>query len=392
MDLIQPFFYAGNEPKPKRLNQMNQNTTTLVPKRLLSLDFMRGLIMVLLALESTELYAYLMHLCNKGSFAATIMSQFFHNDWRGLHFWDLIQPAFMFMAGIAMTYSLTRQQEQGMSWNDRFLKILKRSALLLLWGILKRIHSPDWLALNALDLTDILTQLAFTTIIAFLLFDFKIKYQVLAAIGILILTEFLYRFWYIPGFVEGYTDGKNIGSYIDYLLFQQKGNHYVFINWLPTAVHTLAGVIVGKLFMQSRNPLSWLLATGLVLVLTGYALDYFELTLMIKPIATSSFILASLGFCCWMVALCYYWIDLRKHQKGLLFFQVFGMNSIFIYLFFEIVGRNWFNGYMVMLLSPMEALAGLSQQWFLVIAALATFAVEWGICYFLYKKKIFFKL
>lgn len=369
------------------------NQTTVVPSgRLLSLDFMRGLIMVLLALESTELYVYLHELCNRGSFSAAVMSQFFHNDWRGLHFWDLIQPAFMFMAGIAMTYSLTRQKEQGISWNDRFLKILKRSSLLLFWGIIKRVHTPDWLSLNALDLTDILTQLAFTTIIAFLLFDFKIKYQVLAAIGILLLTEFLYRFWSIPGFVAGFTDGRNIGSYLDYLWFQQKGNHYVFINWLPTAVHTLAGVIVGKLFMQFKQPLAWLVPTGIILLLSGYALDFFEVTLIIKPIATSSFVLASLGFCCMMVALCFWWIDLRKHQKGLLFFQVIGMNSIFIYLFFEIVGRNWFNGYVIMLLSPMEILLGLSHHWFLVAAALATFAAEWGICYFLYRKKIFFKL
>lgn len=371
---------------------MNHTNTLPPAKRLLSLDFMRGLIMVLLALESTELYAYLQHLCNKDTFAASLMNQFFHNNWRGLHFWDLIQPAFMFMAGIAMTYSLTRQKEQGVSWNDRFLKILKRSALLLFWGILKRISSPDWLALNALDLTDILTQLAFTTIIAFLLFDFKIKYQVLTAIGILLLTEFLYRFWYIPGYVEGYTDGHNIGSYIDFLLFQQKGNHYVFINWLPTAVHTLAGVIVGKLFMQNKQPLSWLLPAGLILVLTGYALDVFEVTFIIKPIATSAFVLASLGFCCWMVALCYWWIDLRKHQKGLLFFQVFGMNSIFIYLFFDIVGRYWFNGYVIMLLTPIQPLLGIPHNWFLVVAALATFSVEWGICYFLYRNKIFFKL
>lgn len=371
---------------------MNPSTTTLPSKRLLSLDFMRGLIMVLLALESTELYAYLQQLSNKDSLAAVVMNQFFHNNWRGMHFWDLIQPAFMFMAGIAMTYSLCRQKEQGLSWNDRFLKILKRSALLLCWGILKRIHSPDWLALNALDLTDILTQLAFTSIIAFLLYDFKIKYQVFAAIGILLLTEFLYRFWYIPGFVEGFTDGKNIGSYIDYLLFQQKGNHYVFINWLPTAVHTLAGVIVGKLFMQHRQPINHLLSAGLVLILTGYALDYLEVTFIIKPIATSSFVMASLGFCCWTVALCYYWIDLCKHQKGLMFFQVFGMNSIFIYLFFDIVGRNWFNEYMTMLLGPLERIFYLSHNWFLVIAALATFAVEWGICYFLFRKKIFFKL
>ena len=33
------------------------------------------------------------------------------------------------------------------------------------------------------------------------------------------------------------------------------------------------------------------------------------------------------------------------HKKYLKFFLIVGMNSLFIYLFFEIVGSRWFNGY-----------------------------------------------
>ena len=68
------------------------------------------------------------------------------------------------------------------------------------------------------------------------------------------------------------------------------------------------------------------------------------------------------------------------------------MNSIFIYLFFEIVGDRWFTGYISAiadgLTQPLNPPVLLQN----VIAALLVFALEWGICWFLYKKKIFFRV
>jgi len=361
--------------------------------RLLSLDFMRGLIMFLLALESVELYTHTRKvISDHDSVGFKIISQFFHNRWQGLHFWDLIQPAFMFMAGVAMAYSLTKQIEKGISWKERFVKILKRSGWLLFWGLFKRISSPEWFALHALDVTDILTQLAFTTIIAFLLFNLKIRYQFVSCIVILLLTEILYRFCNVPGFNKGYTDGQNFGNWIDWILLGQKSSGYVFINWLPTAVHTVAGVMVGKIFLRNSNPVKALLAAGFGLLVIGYGLGAAHITPIIKPIATSSFVLASLGYCLLIVAVFYWWIDVRMHRKGLLFFQVLGMNSIFIYLFFNIVGQLWLNDYTLMIVSPVFQLFNLSHPAILILASLCTFMVEWFICYFLYKKKIFFKL
>src|SRR5215467_15079120 len=94
-------------------------------QRLLSLDFMRGFIMVLLALESTGLYEHLFE-ASKGTPMNNFFLQFFHHPWNGLRFWDLIQPGFMYMAGAAMAYSLNKQWQSGVSWDQSFRKILKR--------------------------------------------------------------------------------------------------------------------------------------------------------------------------------------------------------------------------------------------------------------------------
>ncbi|HTN39316.1 MAG TPA: DUF5009 domain-containing protein [Arachidicoccus sp.] len=371
---------------------MHLKSTEKKSERLLSLDFMRGLIMVLLALESTELYEHLRQAIPGGSWGNGLIRQFFHNQWEGLHFWDLVQPAFMFMAGVAMAYSLTKQARNGHTWNQRFIKILKRCVLLLLWGLFKRIYQPNWFALNVLDVTDILTQLAFTTLIAFALFQLSIRMQILGCLIILLLTECLYRFWSVSGFDLGYVDGHNFGNYMDWLLLGQKSKGYVFINWLPTAVHTIVGTIVGKQFMQSSRPLQWIISFGIGLLIVGYGLDIAHITPIIKPIASSSFVIASLGYCLIILAAIYWWVDIKKHQRGLLFFLIIGMNSIFIYLLCDIVGRNWLNDYVAMIVHPVQALLGLTKNGLFILAALITFALEWGVCYFLYLKKIFFKL
>ena len=65
--------------------------------RLLSLDVMRGCIMIFLAGESCMVYESLHHAELPTPFAQ-IIQQFFHHPWNGLRFWDLIQPSFMTMA------------------------------------------------------------------------------------------------------------------------------------------------------------------------------------------------------------------------------------------------------------------------------------------------------
>src|ERR1700740_1732228 len=94
--------------------------------RLLSLDFMRGFIMVLLAAESSGLYQHLFSATEGSPVLNNFFLQFFHHPWNGLRFWDLIQPSFMFMAGVAMAFSLNKQEQSGMSWNQSFRKTLKK--------------------------------------------------------------------------------------------------------------------------------------------------------------------------------------------------------------------------------------------------------------------------
>ena len=86
---------------------MTHLTDSFAGKRLLSLDVMRGLIMILLCAEEAQVYSSLEALSSEGTWFHGLVQQFFHHPWNGLRFWDLVQPAFMTMAGSALTSSAT---------------------------------------------------------------------------------------------------------------------------------------------------------------------------------------------------------------------------------------------------------------------------------------------
>jgi predicted acyltransferase len=92
--------------------------------------------------------------------------------------------------------------------------------------------------------------------------------------------------------------------------------------------------------LSGKNKIQPLLIWGLACLVLGFGLDLAGVTPIIKRIATSSFTLASLGWCLWMLAAAYWWVDIKGHRNNLTFFTVVGMNSIFIYIFFEIVGST----------------------------------------------------
>lgn len=368
------------------------DTQTSLSNRLVSLDFMRGLIMIFLALESAGLYRCLTKYST--GFGHTIMLQFDHHPWHGLHFWDLIQPGFMFIAGTSMAFSLSRQRQQGLTWGYSFKKTLKRSFWLFFWGVLIYAVKPKGLSF---ELWDVLTQLSFTTLVAFLIFRWPIPYQLAFCVLLLVFTEVLYRCTHIPGFDQPFVDQHNFGNYVDKLLMHKinkKG--WVAINCIPTAVHTILGALAGKLLMDGRravrNKITIMLTVAAICFVVGYFLDMANITPIIKRISTTSFVLVSAGWCLVGMAASYWMIDGRKRYKYLEFFTVVGFNSLAIYLFFETVGHQWFNHFVGAITNGLMNMAHVPLMIQLFITAVIIFLLEWQMCYFLYKKKIVFKL
>lgn len=366
--------------------------SSTLPKRLQSLDVMRGLIMILLAAESAHLYVALTEQFATG-IPNKIMDQFFHHPWHGLRFWDLVQPAFMTMAGAALYISWFYKSKKGVSWETNFRHIAIRCFKLFICGTaLHCIYAGKMVW----ELWNVLTQLAFTTLIAYLIIRKSGSFQIIFSIALLVLTECLYRLVLMPGFDQPFTQSKNFGSWFDMLVMGKiNSDGWVAINIIPTAAHTIWGVVAGKLLVSAASPgkrVKTLLIAGLAGLVAGYAIDLFGITPIIKRISTSSFVLVSGGWVLLMMALLYYIIDLRRWNRFAWIFEVIGTNAIFIYLFFETVGVQWVNGAVAIFTNGFTGLFGTPAGLQAIFAAILALFLEWCLCYWLYKRKIFFKL
>lgn len=363
-----------------------------VTNRLLSLDVMRGLIMILLAGESAMVY----HSFNELQLPAVpkaLVGQFFHHPWHGLYFWDLVQPAFMTMAGSALYLSFYAKTKKGISWEENWKSVLTRSFRLFLFGV--ALHCV-YTGKLVWELWNVLTQLSVTLLIAYLIIRKSYVFQLVFSIALLILTELLYRSILMPGFQQPFVEHHNFGAWMDTVLMGKiNSDGWVTINFIPTAVHTIWGVLIGKLFLSGKpdtTKIIWLFLTGTICLVIGYALDWGGITPIIKRISTSSFVLASGSWVILIMAFLYWLTDVKKINRYAWIFVVVGMNAIFIYLFFETVGIQWLNGTVAIFVKGGLEGIGVGEKVSAVWSALVTLFIHWAICYWLFRKKIFFKV
>ncbi|WP_149304373.1 acyltransferase family protein [Pareuzebyella sediminis] len=361
-----------------------------VSKRLFSLDVFRGLTMFLLVAEAAGFHHNFSELA-EGTLFSGLAHQLHHHPWNGLRFWDLIQPFFMFIVGVAMPFSLRKRLSRG-SRSEVTKHILRRCFLLFWFGVLLHCvysHALVW------ELWNVLVQLAFTILIAYAIMNLSNNTQIGISVGLLVLTEILYRA-YNPE--APYAQGHDsFGSYIDMLVMGKINDDYwVFVNFIPTAAHTIWGVVCGRMLLSqtpASEKLKSFLIWGTVILVLGFAMDLLHITPIVKRIATSSFTLASGGIAILVLALFYWTIDVKNnHKNWLKVFSVVGTNSIFIYLFAETVGAQWFRGFGKIWTEGLLAPLGISEQVIMVINALFVLFIFWYITYFLDKHKIYFKV
>lgn len=362
------------------------------PNRLVSLDVMRGLIMILLAGESCLLYESLKKL-HTGGVADTLTGQFFHHPWHGLHFWDLVQPAFMTMAGAAMYISYHSKTQKGITWSQNFKHIAIRSLKLFLLGTgLHCIYAGKMV----FELWNVLTQLSFTTIIAYLIINRSFWFQIGFSALLLVVTEVLYRTVLMPGYDQPFVEFHNFGAWFDMVIMGKiDTDGWVAINIIPTACHTIWGVLAGKLLISYRpanKKILYLVIAGITGLILGFGLDLANITPIIKRISTSSFSLASAGWVLLMMAFLYWLVDIKQFNKYAWICTVVGMNAIFIYLFFETVGSQWFDGATGIFVKGFFNLLNVHGNIVAVFSALFTLFLEWLLCYWLSKHKIFIKI
>ena len=367
-----------------------EKTNTPLSSRVISVDFFRGFTMFLLIGESTRLYGQLLKF--DSGFIQFLGTQLEHHEWHGLHFWDLIQPFFMFIVGVAIPFAVANRIKKGENNNVIMLHAIKRSFLLLFFG-----WSLNFIAAGTLvfRFQNVLAQLSFTYLVAFLIRNKSYTFQLLFTLVILLLTDLAYRYFPVEGYNHPWVAFQNLGHWVNNKIEGVENVHiWATLNAIPTTAHTVWGVLCGKLLMSDKSEtkkIKILLIAGILALIVGYSLDILNITPIIKKIATSSFVFVSGGWSVLVLCFSYWLIDVKKSfSKGSKFFVIVGINSIFIYLFYNVGGA----GLISRIITPFSKLlfSWGGELTVGIITSLGVWAALWYVCYWLYKNKMFIKI
>jgi predicted acyltransferase len=372
------------------MNTNSQSVSSLVSGRITSVDFFRGFTMFLLAGEATRLYEHFLEM--DSGIMQFFGTQLSHHEWNGLYFWDLIQPFFMFIVGVAIPFAVSNRMKKGDSDKKILYHALRRSFLLLFLGWALYFVSAGRLVFR---FQNVLAQLSVTYLVAFLIMNKSFKFQLIFTLILLLFIDLAYRFFPVDGFNHPWVNFENLGAWFNNKIEGvNKASEWATLNFVSTTAHTVWGVLCGKLLMSDKSPakkINILIVAGISALIIGYSLDLLNITPIIKKIATSSFVFASGGWTILTLCFCYWLIDVKKlFIRGSKMFIIVGMNSIFIYLFFSVGGA----GLIGKIINPFSKLlfSWGGDMTIKVITSLGVWAALWYMCYWLYKNKLFIKI
>jgi predicted acyltransferase len=354
---------------------------TSIPQRYLALDAYRGFIMLILVSGGFGLAA----LAQRRPAFTGIANQFEHMPWEWIAFWDLIQPAFMFMVGVAMPFALARRRELGASDRQLFWHVVVRSfRLILMSQILISIGDGRL----SFQLINVLAQVGITYFLCYLIMQLGFRWQ--AVIAVLILAGYWVLFVAFPG-TEGPFLSKttNVGAVIDTFVFGHPNpDDWTTINFLTSTVTTLFGAWTGQLLQGRRSHIEKMriiVISAVVCLALGLIIHPWNP--IIKRICTTSFTLYSTGWILLMLAAFYWLVEVKGYRKWTFPLVVIGANSIFIYSV-HMVLQGWLNRAVGVFTLKFEWLGDFAP----VAQSCAVLLVVWYLCYWLYQRKIFLKL
>ena len=391
------------------------NATPTAP-RLASLDALRGLAMLFMATGGLG-FAAIAAEHPDSAFWSFLKSHTTHAAWLGGGAWDLIQPAFMLMVGVAIPYSLASRRRAGESYGRSLLHAVGRAALLIALAIFLTTGDrprPEFAFHN------VLAQIGLGYVFVFLLADRGWRWQVGAIIVLAVATWGAFvlhplpgpgtnfrdfgvtgeklRQCVLPGFLGHWNMGTNVAAHFDRWFlnlfptakpFVFNGGGYQTLNFVPAIITMTLGLMAGEVLRSERTPRGktlWLVGAGATCLALGWLAGE-TICPIVKRLWTPSWALASGGVVLWLLAAFHHVMDVRGHRSWAFPLIVVGMNSIAIYVAHSLfagplagIGRTY--------LGQATFTGGFGPLW----SSLFVTGMLWLFCYWLYRRQIFLKL
>lgn len=367
--------------------------------RLESLDALRGFDMLWI-IGGEAVVKNLAKAGNSG-FLDALSRQLEHVPWDGFHFYDLIMPLFLFMAGMSIPFSTGIRLEKGELKNKIYLHALKRWVILLILGM---IYEGNLLALDIHNIYfgSVLGAIGIGYFFSVLIYSmFNFRSQILITASILAAYWIILTFIPVPGQKAGVLLPQlNIARYCEHLFFGRFAKPDVPYMWfLDTGgfiCTVMSGVLAGTI-LRGNFRIPSLKSSGerinkvILLILAGSILVSGALLLkiwfpVIKMIWNPTFILLTSGLSFLLIALFYFLIDVKGYRRWAFWLKVIGMNSITVYLGVHFIPFGLISKRLVF---------GLEQfipVYYPVIESLCALVIIYTLLYWMYKKGTFLKI
>jgi predicted acyltransferase len=303
--------------------------------RYLSLDVFRGLDVTLMIMVNSL-----------GS--PNTYSSLLHANWHGFTLTDLVFPTFLFVVGSSMSFSMAKYAVMG--HGAVLKKIFTRAAIIFLLGYLSywfpfvRVDAAGEWFIKPMDETRIfgvLQRIALCYMLAALIIHYvgirgALYFSVVALIG----------YWMILNLFGDLTLAGNAARKLDIWLIGEKhmhrGDGMAFdpeglLGTLPATVNVIMGYAAALYLRRggkTNETLRNLLLVGVSLVVVAVLWNAaFPIN---KKLWTSSFVLFTVGIDLAILAALVFVVDIAGQTRWTYFFETFGRNTLFIYLFSEI--------------------------------------------------------
>jgi predicted acyltransferase len=378
------------------------------PGRLLSLDAFRGITIAAMLLVN-----------NAGDWGH-VFPPLLHADWNGATATDLIFPFFLFIVGVAMTFSFSKRLSQGESKRVLFLHVLRRTVILYILGCLIMI-TVRGAYLGHFRYVGVLQRIAFCYFFASLIIMYGgVRAQIAWTVWFLALYYFMLKFIPVPGHAAVTLDRfANIADYFDTKLLGASLYEYDkalgmghdpegLLGTIPAISSTLAGVLCGH-WLRSKSRTNYEKVAGMAvagtLLLIVASLWKYDMPFN-KNLWTPSYVVHTTGWALLCLALFYWVIDIKNYRAWAKPFVVYGTNAIAAYfgasvMAYSTIWIRWKDAAGKTVYLKYYLYDHLYKSWIPYLFGDQISSAAWGMSYvllwlgimwILYKKKIFIKV
>ena len=264
-----------------------------------------------------------------------------HSDWNGWTVADTIFPAFLFMVGVSLVFSLDKQREKKTSNPALVGRILRRTLILFALGIFVNIF-PRF-DLSTVRIPGVLQRIAVCYLfVSLIVLKSGLRGRILWLIGLLASYWLMMRLIPVPGIGAGVLEpGNNFAAWVDSHLLNGYMWSYTGGKWdpegivstIPAIATTLFGVLTAQWLKSCHSggrKIAGMLLAGSLLMVAGLILGHW--LPINKSIWTSTFSMFMAGMAIISLAFLYWIIDLAGFARWAKPLTILGLNAITVYI------------------------------------------------------------